>query len=177
MRDRKELEELLAYHQTRADAIRLTLSLLDGTVSEKKQTGIGTVLRQAAALDSERRKAQPVRSGTLAAVRASRQRTAEKLASMSRTEPQPGEKGFGPLVQAGYIKAKGDGYVRTTKPFKITQRHDDDGDDRTRTAKRLAAMSMTEPKPYGSGAGILKYHGYLIEKDNGYVRTAKPFIP
>lgn len=46
---------------------------------------------------------------------------------------------------------------------------------RERTARRLAKLSLTDPKPFGIGAGMLLQRGYIAKKGDGYIRTAKAF--
>lgn len=53
-------------------------------------------------------------------IRAQRQRSAALLAKFAADEPRPSAiagGAIGSLVRRGYLKKKGDGYVRTAKPY------------------------------------------------------------
>lgn len=182
---RRRLEQMLDYHQTRADAIRITLELLDETITEVKQRTLSSVMDKAVALDQERRSKRVRQTHTVITER--RQKTAAILDSLDRTEPRPitERKHIATLLKNGYIKQKGDGFVRTAKKFNVTKTDYHNGGQprdrasmratRQETVHRLAGMSRTEPRPITSNMGILVAHGYLVRKGDGFVLTGKEY--
>jgi hypothetical protein len=63
----------------------------------------------------------------------------------------------------------------TAKPYK-RQTASQITANRKASAKLLASMSLTEPRPLkGAHANGLIRHGYIVKKGDGYVRTSKQF--
>lgn len=135
------LIQALAYHENAAATLRAALALLDGAPhakSARKATNghaVPAMFEAALAIDATRRgatakkpgKAGKARSGAPSSVkvRAQRQQTADRLAQFDRHIPRlladvPGASGI--LVAKGYLETKGDGYVRTKKPFVVDTR-------------------------------------------------------
>lgn len=59
--------------------------------------------------------------------RQQREATAALLSGLDTTEPRPladGARGIGPLIRHGYIRKKGDGYIRTAKPYQVAATED-----------------------------------------------------
>lgn len=131
-----------------------------------------------------------------------------------RMIPSPGNKTLmGPLVRRGYLKKKGDGYVRTSKPFSVQvdwaarreakeKRAKANGTGkparaakaptgswkaqlatrRQATVDMLAKFDAEEPRPASivenhRVVGVMVQHGYLRQKNGGYVRTEKEYHP
>lgn len=131
----RRIEKLLAHYEHIVAALRTTLALLQVDVRADRKDRATSVLSQALDLDAARRangnghahdnghegSARPKKYNTKDAQQQRRQRTAEFLAGFSHDKPQPainGQRmGIGPLIAAGYLKRKGDGYLRTTKEF------------------------------------------------------------
>jgi hypothetical protein len=146
----EKLERLLAFHENAAAAVRATMALLAAVPSSsrpgpKPSNGIPPTIRAAVAI---RRAARPgPKPNRRAAASSSRKRkpsaarmygakaierrkgTAAILAQFDPREPRlPGEienggkryGGIGPLVRRGYLKRRGDGFVRTGKPFHVS---------------------------------------------------------
>lgn len=106
----------------------MTLRVLEAALGGRGRTApASSVLEQALALDAARRngkgKAIPQSKHpdyhTRVVEIARRQRTAAYLATFDLHTPHPGiaKKGVAPLLVNGYLKRKGDGYVRTGKEF------------------------------------------------------------
>lgn len=124
MINEKRLRELLTYHEHAADSIRTVMALANGHAVKAKQNGHATVLAHALALDADRREVAPAKrkyhKGHTAAVTKRRAHTKAFLDHFSTTTPRTtteGMKLIGSMVRYGYLKAKGDGYLRTDKPF------------------------------------------------------------
>jgi len=140
----RQLRQMLAEYEQRAAAIRTTLDLLVNAQASTNgaSSGSGTaaaLLDQARAIDATRRASRngatprkhaggrPPRGHRLqddpdyhsrAAVTARRARTRRFLATLDPVTPRPAKfQGIGPLMLYGYIAKKGDGYIRTSKPF------------------------------------------------------------
>lgn len=133
----KQFMKLLSYHERAADVLRAALALLrHGAPSANghKGTDLDAVIApgagdiQRAALQHEARrlatlqgrpKKHPRTSDYKIEMKKRRQATAKVLARFDRDEPRPnaGGRSIGVLVQHGFLKQKGDGYVRTDKPF------------------------------------------------------------
>jgi len=140
----RKLKKLLEYHEGIAHALRTTLMVLQDESIGLKRTRSADVLTAALQLDAERitrreqkekkqqggayRKGQ-YRPGysTKAAVAERRGRSIQFLAHFDTKEPRPmpagataQNSGLGPLINQGYLKKKGDGYVRTKKEYRAT---------------------------------------------------------
>ena len=121
----KTLERLASAHEEHARAIRHTIGLLVESQSAGKRKATATILDGALALDAERIEAtrpKGKRDGSfIAAKRAKRRETAGVLASLDAKTPRPitGQGKVSALLQNGYVKRKGAGYVRTSKPFVV----------------------------------------------------------
>lgn len=135
------LHRLLAYFENGAASIRSTLALMahDPTKGQPHTNGhpnghvLPVVMRKALALDGLRRAKlgrpkgsktkRPTTSGHGPRIMAQRARSAALLATFDPVTPRPappGTRSLGSLVRRGYVKQKGDGYVRTAKPYAIT---------------------------------------------------------
>jgi hypothetical protein len=101
-----------------AASIRRSIELLGGDQAEAAVENHPAVLAQAVALD-ETRRAQTADTGFTSDRERKRQHTAAVLAQFDRVKPRKGTKGISALAQAGYVKRKGTGWVRTNKPFDI----------------------------------------------------------
>ena len=118
------LTKLLAHHDEAASAIRFTLGLLNGAEKVAKQNGHAPVIAAALGIDGARRErkrkggkrngaGRPPASDAVKRRRA----TVKFLARFSRTTPRPGGIGISIYAQHGYVRKKGDGYIRTDKPL------------------------------------------------------------
>lgn len=133
-----------------------------------------------------------------------RHATAAFLAKFSHSEPRViAGNGLGPLVRRGYLRKMATGYLRSSKPFDpmkptlASPRHAKaNGSAKKKSAyspeaakaKRQATQTMlakfdTEEVRPGALAenhrtiGVMVQHGYLRQKNGGYVRTGKEFQP
>jgi hypothetical protein len=134
------LRKMLADHERKAAAIRLTLELLHGEAAHAKTNGHATVLADAIALDQARaeRKAAKRKGAAKRIVKkprtevlAQRQRTAEMLAMFDAEKARPISEiaeglgvsvqrtGLAVLLTHKYLKRKGDGFVRTKKAYVV----------------------------------------------------------
>lgn len=120
-----QLHALLDALETDAAAVRRTLALLNGHAEHKSQRRAPSILQQALAIDqTRRRQATPPPAPTKARWgekrKLRREETARLLANFNPDEPQqlPGTR-MSVLIQHGYLKKKGSGYVRTSKPFTV----------------------------------------------------------
>jgi|SRR5688572_4236538 len=118
------LARLAADYQGHADTLRKAIDLLTLHQTVRKGLTIPAALDQAIALDHARRangSAPKTRApnGTLtAARRRKREATAALLATFDAVEPRDtGGNRVGVLIQHGFLKRKGKGYIRTAKPF------------------------------------------------------------
>jgi hypothetical protein len=130
-----KLDRLLAFHESAAAAIRMTIGLMNGQAQHAKTNGHASVLAEAIALDGARRtktKKKQLRNGERkAAKRAQREQTERTLAAFTASKPRQladvaAEVGVsvqqiavGPLLRAKYLKRKRGGFVRTTKPYVV----------------------------------------------------------
>lgn len=130
-----KLDRLLAFHESAAAAIRMTIGLMNGHEKTAKTNGHASVLADAIALDGARRtktKKKPLRNGERkAAIRKQREQTERTLAAFGTTKARElkdvaaevgvrvQQIGIGPLLKAKYLKRKRGGYVRTTKPYVV----------------------------------------------------------
>ena len=120
-----ELSALLAYHVQSADTIRATLGLLPANGGNGRvPVPDGSVV---SILDKKRPRRKTARkptttppaSGRSATAKASRRRSAKRLATFGTT-PRPAKgKGLSALIARGYLLKQSDGYVRTDKPFEV----------------------------------------------------------
>jgi hypothetical protein len=125
-----------------------------------------------------------------------RQLSADYLAQFDRDTPRTSHNRLtGALVRRGYLRKKGDGYVRSSKPFDVMKKKATTREEkpsgtyaaaakakREATAVLLGKFDTNEVRPSSmaekSGSlGVLVTRGYLRKKDGGYVRTAKEFHP
>src|SRR5688572_5843758 len=132
-----QLHKHLHHHEQIVTAIRTTLALPDDHASTKTAKRAPDVLAQALALDRQR-KASSNGSGPRIGrppknkqpsywnhetVKERRKRTAAFLELFNATTPTPApsKKGkggaLGIMIQHGFLKKKGDGYIRTGKVF------------------------------------------------------------
>ena len=123
------IRRLLAEHREIVDALETTLGLLNGhaTASVKRRAD----MTLAAAIDVDRARVQTTRGTTTkrkrkrarigARSQTQRQQSAAFLARFDLDEPKvvTGFRGLGSLVRRGYLKSKGDGYIRTAKEFTV----------------------------------------------------------
>jgi hypothetical protein len=205
------LLKLLAQHEAAADAIRTTLELLRADQGEERSARQGSVIEQALTLDAARRakatgngaSAAPAEKprhppgyGARDAERARRNRTVAFLSLFSRDTPIPTSQKrlAGQLAALGYLRRKGEGFLRTAKPYEAAPAHppgrrapaepsavahDRAGAAtqarRAVTAQLLAEYDRETPKPLVPAVSVLARHGYLKKKGEGYVRTEKAF--
>jgi hypothetical protein len=121
---RGKIERLLAHHEQIAAALRTTLGLLDEGAHETKQQRGSSVLADAMALDEARRskgKRKYKKAMNKAAVQERRARSLAFLKQFDHEKPKrvPNARGIAPLLLHGYLKRKGDGYVRTAREFSV----------------------------------------------------------
>jgi hypothetical protein len=117
------LEELLEYHEDAANHIRRTLDLLarmNGAGAESS----ATIVEKLGAFVARGRAAQAAVDAAIAAPKkkSTRQQAAQLLARFDLKEPRSAGEGkmqIGALTRHGYLRKKGDGYVRTTKAFTV----------------------------------------------------------
>lgn len=126
MADRQRLEKLLAFHERAVDAVRLTLSLLNGDERATKAATANGTIAAALKLDAGRRAVKPTRKHYGNKVHAQRQQSARLLHLLSVDEPRPLKRaGLAGLIRHGYLKVVGRDdagralYLRTAKPFVI----------------------------------------------------------
>ena len=108
-----------------AHALRISLDLLDVQAIEKKRKPNATsaLLTSAIAIDGERRahakKSKP--HGRSNAAKAKREESQRLLDSFKAGEIVPAGTftRLGPYLLHGYLKKKGEGYIRTDKPFEV----------------------------------------------------------
>jgi hypothetical protein len=125
------LRKLLEEHERKAEALRTSLALLTESQTTTKHRGQTSVLAEALAIDRARvakkrgrpkREAERVESTTK---HAQRQRTADILSRFNTQTPMTiGDTGIdgrlvGVLTRHGYLKKKGEGYVRTPVEFVV----------------------------------------------------------
>jgi hypothetical protein len=112
----------LREQRAQIDAAIATLeTLLGGRGGNGNGHGHAATLTAAAAALAQHTGAQPGRTPrvqTKEAKREQRARTQALLERYDRNEPRPFlSRGMQTLLRWGYLKRKGDGYVRTAKPF------------------------------------------------------------
>jgi hypothetical protein len=208
----KRLRALLADHEAAIRTLTATLKLLEPSANHaprqapNSSAAANPVLSAAITLDHARRNGVTRRNRqpgyhTKTAIEARRKQTAAFLATFDTRKPTPGKlpREYSSLAnKLGYLTRKGDGYVRTAKPFIIdiaavtaqrsakhvtpaekpaapprprSKKHE----RRAATANTLRAYSRTTPKPLARGLVIMVTHGYLKKSGDGYIRTDKPF--
>jgi CRP-like cAMP-binding protein len=114
------LQKMLAHHKGIVLALETTLGLLTGEARAKAASNGHGVLADALALDANRRAKTKTKLAKAEPVKVRRQRMAEYLASFNQTTPQAmGGVGLGSLVRRGYLKKKGQGYIRTAKEYVV----------------------------------------------------------
>ena len=112
----KTLEKLAQHYEQKAAAIRATMAILGEHSGASAARRGSSTIDAAIALDAQRR--APAGHGSISAVRQRRERTAALLATFDPTTPNPVLlRGGGRLVTLGYLRKKGNGYVRTAKVF------------------------------------------------------------
>ena len=123
----RALYEQRAALQRQIDAFEFVLKDLHAVRTERKQKAVTTLVNQTITLERARkqhapkpktRKPQP----KYANIKEQRATTARALAEFSTTEARPGSlvgRGLGAYVRRGYLKRKGDGYLRTAKEYVI----------------------------------------------------------
>jgi hypothetical protein len=126
-----KIDKLIATAQSDLDALLRTKELMTAVAKNGKVHSHETVLARAVDLDSERREARPAKPAPAKKPKryskpgsSQRKRTAKFLARFANT---PSDKPYMPtgsdsrrvsvLIQHGYLKAQGEGYVRTDKVF------------------------------------------------------------
>src|SRR5262245_5521252 len=124
-----EIDDIIAmrdYHAREAMKLDAMLATARDILKRRRTTAQKIAkVRSAAAAPPPKKKHAPGNAGgkfSNAEKLARRKRTAAKLAHFDTDTPKSLNghgKGSGGLVAAGYLKAKGDGYVRTSKPFQI----------------------------------------------------------
>ena len=124
----KTLERMARQYEEELSAIRTTIALFARDQHQLKARRAPAILASAIALDAERVagvRPRRVRDGAAKARKlAKRRETADILASLDAKAPRTPValttrgKVVG-LLQHGYIKKKGAGYVRTSKPFRV----------------------------------------------------------
>jgi hypothetical protein len=128
MADRQRLEKLLAFHERAADAVRLTLSLLNGDERATKAATANGTIAAALKLDAGRRATKhPTRKYYGNKVTGHRQQSARLLQSFSVDEPRRSTVGhkIAGLIRHGYVKSAGRDdagralYLRTAKTFVV----------------------------------------------------------
>lgn len=127
-----KIEKLLAFHESAAAAIRLTIELMNGQAKTAKTNGHSTVLAEAVALDGARavksRKSKK-KASSRADILAQRERTAKVLDAFDVKRPRSAAEvqqalgidsrtmGIAPLLHHRYLKKKRGGLVRTAKTY------------------------------------------------------------
>jgi len=141
----RRLRRLLEYHQGIVDALSTTIAVLEEESEGRKRGHSADLLASAIQLDAERvarRRGRPrkARGGSYdrttgkvkpgysskSSIAARRERSMKFLAHFDRTEPRPmppgataQNSGLGPLVNSGYLRKKGEGYIRTAKEYSL----------------------------------------------------------
>jgi hypothetical protein len=190
------LRKLLAHHEQIAaeqnkivESIRTTLAMLAGHDVVTKVGRAPSVLADAIAIDTARRRGRP-KGSKMAERVAGRARTHEFLAHYREGDVVDRETAvkLGALVTYGYLRTDDAGnYVRTAKPHYRTEneaRRQATGAEAAMTmsaGELMASMAPRDRVPDGAlkfGKGVLVRHGYLKKlKDGTFVRTAKPYPP
>lgn len=116
----REIVKLLQHHESIVHSLRTTLALLTGQQQAATQKRAAQVQAKALTLDKGRRTSKKQDRVSL---KEQRQRSIEFLAQFNMTTPVPNPNsnyhGLGPLVRRGYLKKKGDGYLRTSKAYEL----------------------------------------------------------
>jgi len=124
-----KLDRLIAYHEAALRSLKFTKALLTEDAQASATRRSQATIDQALTLDATRRSAKKQKRGwkpktsygSAKNLKARRTTSAEFLMKFDTTEPRAGTswRGLGPLVRRGYLKKKGDGYVRTGKEYRI----------------------------------------------------------
>ncbi len=122
-----QIRKVLAYHENAAAALRLSLSLLASSPTARAaRNGNGHVTNETIALeiDAARRRVNGRTNGGRAKgkLAAQRQRSAEFLATFdprAPTQPNGNKRIIGVFVRRGYLRRKGDGFIRTAKAYHV----------------------------------------------------------
>lgn len=160
---RAKIESALEFYQRRALTLRDALEIVDDLDKEQRQVTGRSILSRAIAIDDERTGAPPKKRGrptnaeieareaepaperhgpgynTLSNIAQRRARVLEVLNTLSTTEPRPLHSNLaGTLARHGYIKERGDGWIRTSKEFTLekarnykAERGSNNGSDQT----------------------------------------------
>jgi len=131
----QQYARLLAYYETSAENVRAAIrSLARGELDRAPMPGWAATVRAAATLEASARvvdqwadqHAAPRRArGLSRATRERRAQTIRALAQFDRHEPRRREDlripvpGIGSLVRRGYLIRKGNGYIRSAKPYRL----------------------------------------------------------
>lgn len=118
---RSKLLTILAHHERIAMAIRTTLQVLEDESALRKTKTATSMIAKAITMDLGRRRKKKPTKPHAERIAERRKFTEKFLAKFDTTEPRMVEGlkqgGAGTLVRHGYLKAKGDGYIRTAKEF------------------------------------------------------------
>lgn len=114
------LDRLIAEYEGKVSALRTVQGLLNGAAVVKKAATNGHLVSAALALDAARRQHKKT-SGRTKANQQRRARSAAYLKKFDTKTPRPngGNRGVSILIARGYLRKKGDGYIRTAKPFEV----------------------------------------------------------
>lgn len=200
-----KLDRLIAEHEEIVRSLKLAKDLIEGDVREKKLKTNGALTEalahEAVTRGPSKKKRSPLATGHRfgrGRIAAQRARSEEFLAHFDTKKPTlPPSNGngnpimrsaLGPMVRRGYLAKKGDGYIRTTKPYVVnpgqawkhkapTNGHPTERQRREISAAFLAEFDPETPKTVKSKllASMLRT-GYLKRKGDGYIRTAKEFL-
>jgi hypothetical protein len=196
--DLADLQAERAHHAREIERIDSALAIVQ-TIAKRRRHIDTTIDKVRARAGKSGPKPSATAPHGAAAVSARRQKTAATLDRYDATEPRPAMgKAIGSLVRSGYLKSKGDGYVRTAKPYLVTAtappgarapkaRRAAKGHKgranagvtkahRAKMAQLLDRYDATEPRRIEmTRVSRLIAAGYLKSKGDGYIRTAKPY--
>ena len=114
------LEKALAKHEHIVESLRLALEVMRGEAHASSAKRAPQVLAQAVQIDAGRRRGRPRNPHRGHKVKDQRQRSADFLSQFDATTPSTHSvAGFASLIRRGYLKKKGEGYVRTSKPYEV----------------------------------------------------------
>ena len=140
------LLKMLAHYEQTAHAIRTVLDMLAISPARNGQPGKPIAppdIQKALQLDADRRlvkrqqrdraagrRQQAPRGSGVAKLRIQRQRSADFLSQFDPQVPKTQAnlpikiRSMGSLVRRGYLKPKGDGWIRTAKPYDVSRKGD-----------------------------------------------------
>lgn len=113
-------EEKARHHEQKARILRAAIAMLDEHASASSVARAAATLKGAMTLDAARRRAEPnPRSNSKEVALKRRTATATFLSHFDAETPREGGagRGVGTLIRHGYLKKKGDGYIRTAKVY------------------------------------------------------------